>query len=107
MTLVMSGREGAGIKLSCAHLRAGPSAPQCCCFCVSFSYRESDLFLIFCTGGAERCMCYGPYVETCLSTASQMVPNNTQRIHLETFIGSVYFESTGSYAYCDVIPYLL
>lgn len=50
-------------------------------------------------------MCYGPYVETCLSTASQMVPNSTQRIHLETFRGSAHFETTRSKACCDVIPY--
>lgn len=72
---------------------------------MSFSCQESDLFLIFCTSEAVPCMCYGPYVETCLSAASQMVPNSLQRSHLETFIKSAHFESTGSNAYCDVIPH--
>lgn len=76
-------------------------------FCMSFSYQKSNLSLIFCSSRAEPCMCYGPYVETCLSTASQMVPPSTRRSHAETFKGSVRLGSTGRNACCDVIPSLV
>lgn len=73
----------------------GPALHSVLLLLYEFLISRERPFFIFCTSGAEPCVCYGPYVETCLSTASQMVPNSTQRIHLETFRGSAHFESLG------------
>lgn len=70
-----------------------------------FSYQENDIFLIFCTSGAELGTCYGPYVEKYLSTVSQMVLNSRQRSHLETFRGSSHSENIQSNADRDAVIY--
>lgn len=58
-------REGTALQCSVCISRQASTA-QCRSLFMTYSYqRESDLFSIFCTGRAELCMCYGPYVETC------------------------------------------
>lgn len=87
---------GAGkeMLLSLLCTSQGRATAQGHLFFMTYSYHESDLLSIFCTGGAELCMCYGPYVEACLSTASQMVFNSIHSSHLETSSGSAHFENT-------------
>lgn len=92
MTCAVSGREELGFRSPVCTQGGLPLHGAAALARVS--HIESSPFIIIRTGGAEPCMCYGPYVETCLSRASQMVPNSTHRSHLETFRGSAQRVST-------------